>query len=738
MKKFTLRLLALALAAVLFAPMCIFADQPAGYWPYHVAYTKAVEGGNVDEILEKGDALLNFYSKFDMNFDIAANSFNVYYYRYINSIFEKRGDYKEAKENLEKLRYVSEIAGIKDIDIATEMKERKIDTHIGVFAAATSDANKLFYGAKNEPSRGVYYGRVLSAVNNHLGNKKQLEDESIVSLYLQLGKETAGEYEWLLKEVGMKNKALHVALNFPDEGTTASEILAGKHDKNIRTTAKFLEKLGYPVLLRIGAEMNVWQNPATPENFKNAYIRVANIVREVAPSVALIFSVNCVGGYGDEMLDYYPGDEYVDWVGISLYYNRYQNGYTCDEGEDFGNMYFGAGDWGEPVASAAETIEKFGDRKPIIITEGGAGHYNTAKGIDLSDYASDRVYTAYRTLTMVYPQIKGIIYFDTNTANSPYQYDIEGNAKVSAAYEKAGNENPTYIHRIGERPAHYVPLEDFCEEAYSVKISSYCYAHYSDKINVDYYVDGNLVGRGEGVAHDFVLNTGGLYGTHTFKAVFSDGKNFNETKKYSFSINEYGVVDFSAENEKAPVSEPSSWAANEVSFAYMTGYVPSYMISDFTAKITREEFCMLVMSIVEKRSGVSEDKVVSNYGKEVNYKAFTDTKNEAALKAYALGILNGRGNGIFDPNGAITRQEAAVMLYNTAKLLGIKGGELNTFADNDEIATWARDAVSYVSSIKSKMNGNAVMGGVGDNKFGPNGSYTKEQAILTIVRLFNA
>ena len=58
------------------------AAQPHGYWPYHLAYTQAVEKGDVDEILRTGDALLDFYSKFEINFDIAANSYNVYYYRY--------------------------------------------------------------------------------------------------------------------------------------------------------------------------------------------------------------------------------------------------------------------------------------------------------------------------------------------------------------------------------------------------------------------------------------------------------------------------------------------------------------------------------------------------------------------------------------------------------------------------------------------------------------------------------
>ncbi len=738
-KKTVKRIIAFVLSLVVLAPMAICAAQPSGYWPYHVAYNDAVKTGNVDEILKTGDALLDFYSKFEMNFDIAANSYNVYYYRYINSIFEKRGDYAAAKDNLDKLLYVSEIAGIADMDVATSMKARKIDTHLDVFALTSTEEHSLHYGALNEPHDGVYYGRVLTTVNNHLGDADKLLDESIVSLYISLGKETADQYDWLLKEVGMDGKALQVALNYPSEGATAAEITWGMHDENILKTAKYLESLDFPVILRIGAEVNVWTTPASPETFKESYIRVAKIVREAAPSVALEFSLNCVGGYGDEMLDYYPGDEYVDWVGISLYYNRYRDASVCDDGDDFGNMYFGAGDWGEPVASAAEVIEKFGDKKPIIISEGGVGHLNTAKNIDLTDYARGRVYTAYRTLTMVYPQIKGIIYFDTNTADSLYHYDLEENEEVADAYEKAGDENKTYLHTLDSTPQHYVHLDEFCDAVDTVAISAYCYAHYSGDVYVDYYLDGTLLGRGVGVAHELALNADALsVGAHTFTAVFSNGSNFNETKEYHLAKNAYGVIDFSAKAGSAPVTEVSSWAKGEVDAAYYMGLVPQYLLTDFSAKITREEFCMLIMNIVSKSLGMSNSEILEHFGKTVNGNVFTDTKNEAALVANAIGILNGRGNGIFDPHSSITRQEAATMLYNTARLLEIDGGEPYSFADEEGIASWARGAVSFISSVKDRTSGNAVMGGVGNNMFGPLGTYTKEQAILTMVRLFNA
>lgn len=44
---------------------------------------------------------------------------------------------------------------------------------------------------------------------------------------------------------------------------------------------------------------------------------------------------------------------------------------------------------------------------------------------------------------------------------------------------------------------------------------------------------------------------------------------------------------------------------------------------------------------------------------------FKDIDHPDVNFAYAYGIVQGRGDGIFDPYAPITREEAAVMLYNT-------------------------------------------------------------------------
>lgn len=71
--------------------------------------------------------------------------------------------------------------------------------------------------------------------------------------------------------------------------------------------------------------------------------------------------------------------------------------------------------------------------------------------------------------------------------------------------------------------------------------------------------------------------------------------------------------------------------------------------------------------------------------------------------AYACGVIQGRSADVFDPEGAITRQEAAVMLTRTAALWGLDTQmneteitkALGTYADQSQIKDWARASVAY-------------------------------------------
>lgn len=76
------------------------------------------------------------------------------------------------------------------------------------------------------------------------------------------------------------------------------------------------------------------------------------------------------------------------------------------------------------------------------------------------------------------------------------------------------------------------------------------------------------------------------------------------------------------------------------------------------------------------------------------------------------------------------------MLTRTAKLLGIDSkGTSYKFSDSADIASWAADSVTFVAGLTTSAD-RVVMGGGGSGKFEPLGTYTREQAIATVLRLF--
>ena len=167
--------------------------------------------------------------------------------------------------------------------------------------------------------------------------------------------------------------------------------------------------------------------------------------------------------------------------------------------------------------------------------------------------------------------------------------------------------------------------------------------------------------------------------------------------------------------------QPSSWAAPQVNEAIAAGIVPDTLQSGYTRPATRAEFCALAVELYETVTGT-----------EIAQRAtFTDTDDLNVQKMAGLGVVNGVGDGTFDPDGTLTREQAATMLVRLAEAMGHPLPEgTASFADHASIASWAVDAVGRAQAA-------GLMGGVGDNTFSPQGSYTVEQSILTALRLYD-
>jgi len=114
------------------------------------------------------------------------------------------------------------------------------------------------------------------------------------------------------------------------EAIKLDNINKGQHDAYIKKWAKEIKAWGKPIFLRVGHEFNIdgypWgiiNNGQDPKKYIKAYRRVVDIFKK--EGVKNVKWVWCFMNYSypeEDWNDYeaaYPGDDYVDWIGIDGY-----------------------------------------------------------------------------------------------------------------------------------------------------------------------------------------------------------------------------------------------------------------------------------------------------------------------------------------------------------------------------------------------------------------------------------
>lgn len=109
--------------------------------------------------------------------------------------------------------------------------------------------------------------------------------------------------------------------------------------------------------------------------------------------------------------------------------------------------------------------------------------------------------------------------------------------------------------------------------------------------------------------------------------------------------------------------------------------------------------------------------------------AFSDVKSGAWYEEYiktgiAYGIVNGKNESTFGIGEKITRQDACVMIMRAASITKNANNAV-TFADSEQISAYAKDAVDILTS-------NSVVNGFNDNTFRPKDLCTRAQAAKII------
>lgn len=188
------------------------------------------------------------------------------------------------------------------------------------------------------------------------------------------------------------------------------------------------------------------------------------------------------------------------------------------------------------------------------------------------------------------------------------------------------------------------------------------------------------------------------------------------------------------------LSAPSVWAFSEYSEAMALGLIPDSLTDLYQAPISRLEFCRLAMQTLRTATGLDNDRLVKHYSLAGPPVTFSDCADPDVLTAAAIGAVRGMGDGTFRPGNAITRQDAAVLLLQSAASLGLtfEPGDGLLYGDWAQISPYAQPAVMWASRIRDSVSSNPVMAGVGNGRFDPQGTYTREQAFLTLLRLYRS
>ncbi|HHW49068.1 MAG TPA: hypothetical protein GXX14_10710 [Clostridiaceae bacterium] len=116
---------------------------------------------------------------------------------------------------------------------------------------------------------------------------------------------------------------------------------------------------------------------------------------------------------------------------------------------------------------------------------------------------------------------------------------------------------------------------------------------------------------------------------------------------------------------------------------------------------------------------------------------FSDVKEgawyyRAIASAWKLGIVKGKGDGTFGVSERISREDMAVMAYRTAKLAKIKleGSGTDVFEDREQISAYAIEAVET-------MHRAGIISGVGGGRFAPKDGATRAQAAIIVYRILS-
>ncbi|GAB7053713.1 MULTISPECIES: stalk domain-containing protein [unclassified Paenibacillus] len=459
----------------------------------------------------------------------------------LNQYFDRMKDYEKAIHYYE-LENEYWLKDGKDWGAIDLQRAEQIRTTVEAYIS-TSDTEELKrlaappdgQLAKFEPEYGIYIGMYTERdpqMHNYYDRSETFygKKHALYLVYTQVGKPFPKQYVTRAKQAGV---ALQIAWE-PMDGLDAVK------EETVRQWAREAKAAGIPIFLRYASEMNgnwvVWHGD--PQKYIQSFRMVHDIMEQEAPNVAMVWSPGQVPMYS--IAPYYPGDAYVDWVGVSLYSEPYENGDPKQ-----GNMQATS-----PVERLDYLYRTYAGRKPLMISETAVSHYANLPQESFTDYGLLNLQRLYEIMPYKYPRLKAITYFNVNLEmkESKNNYLLRDNEAMMKLYSRM-IAPPYYLTKVeqGTRPsdhAGHVPLTARTPIVKRAKITPFVKIPDVYIGKLEYYLNGRLLDSQSGPPFGIELNAGAVPEGSVFEIVVynKDGQR-SGSKSFPLSSSVSVVVD---------------------------------------------------------------------------------------------------------------------------------------------------------------------------------------------------
>ncbi|HEX6601088.1 MAG TPA: glycosyl hydrolase [Solirubrobacterales bacterium] len=208
-----------------------------------------------------------------------------------------------------------------------------------------------------------------------------------------------------------------------EPGMTLADIVNGSQDTAIKKWAQAARAWGQPFFLSLWWEMNGnWYGWGRSADFKAAWQRFHGlVVGEGATNVTFTWTVNSI--WSDPLSDpslYYPGDAFVDWVGLDSY--------------NWGRSPVQADKWINPEQTLTPTVDALrsvAPTKPIVVVENASTEYGGNKANWIREMLT--------TYLPHHPEIKAYLWFNWNFPKNGLRSDwpIESSPPTRLRFREA-------------------------------------------------------------------------------------------------------------------------------------------------------------------------------------------------------------------------------------------------------------------------------------------------------------